>query len=199
MEISSEMKRYILVAIAGIAIAAYIVPTSGWINLNTAFAGSYGGNGDSECEGGDGGDARAIISQEVEQNGGDDEYGNTATVSNEGDATAIGGNGGECGNGGDATAVISQSVLQTNIGGGSNTATVTNTGDATAIGGDGDGGGGDATAVISQRVVQSNIGGGSSTNENTAEINNEGDASAIGGDGDASGSISQSIEQSNVG
>src|SRR5918992_842846 len=181
MEISSEMKRYILVAIAGIAIAAYIVPTAGWLDLNSAFAGSYGGNGDSECEGGDGGDARAIISQEVEQNGGDDEYGNTATVTNTGDATAIGGDGD--GGGGDATAVISQRVVQSNIGGGSstneNTAEINNEGDASAIGGDGD-----ASGSISQSIEQSNVGGGDSTNTNTATNNNGGSAGASSDSGD---------------
>src|SRR5687767_10055431 len=107
MEISSEIRRYILVVIAGIAIAAYVVPTSGWIDLNAAFAGSYGGGGDSGCEGGDGGDggtAIASISQNVEQTDTDgDEYGNTATLVNEGDASANadGGDGGECGDGGD--------------------------------------------------------------------------------------------------
>src|SRR5918994_4811034 len=57
MEISSETKRYILVIIAGAALAAYILPTAGWLDLNAAFAGGYGGgNGGTECEGGDGGD-----------------------------------------------------------------------------------------------------------------------------------------------
>ena len=52
METTKEMKKYIMIAIAGIALAAYIVPTSGWIDFNAATA---DGGGDSECEGGDGG------------------------------------------------------------------------------------------------------------------------------------------------
>ena len=65
MEISTEWKRYILVAIAGIALAAYILPTNGLLDLNAAFAGGnhheehHDEGGDTECEGGDseGGDA----------------------------------------------------------------------------------------------------------------------------------------------
>ena len=38
METTKEMKKYILIAIAGIALAAYIVPTSGWIDFNSAVA-----------------------------------------------------------------------------------------------------------------------------------------------------------------
>src|SRR5918994_2165864 len=91
MEISSETKRYILVIIAGAALAAYIVPTAGWLDLNAAFAGGYGGSGGSECEGGDGGDGGdggttiAKVNQVVEQtsSGGSDEYGNTAFVDQE--------------------------------------------------------------------------------------------------------------------
>ena len=44
MEITKEMKRYILVAIAGIAIAAYVVPTAGLTSLN-AFGTTGGGTG----------------------------------------------------------------------------------------------------------------------------------------------------------
>ena len=135
------MKRYILVAIAGIAIAAYIVPTSGLLNFNAANA----SNGGSNCEGGtgnggNGGNAVAVVDQSVTQvddDGDGDPYGNTATVSNTGTANAVGGNGGNggtgggCGseynggNGGFAVAVVDQSVSQT---GDLNTATVTNTG-----------------------------------------------------------------------
>jgi hypothetical protein len=111
MEISHEMKRYILVAIAGIAIAAYIVPTTGWLDLNSAFAGGNhkqpsSDSGDTECEGGDGGDGGdggvnvATIDQAVEQTT-SDEYGNIAVVSQDADVdqSADGGDGGD---GGDA-------------------------------------------------------------------------------------------------
>ena len=43
MEISTEMKRYILVAIAGIAIAAYVVPTAGLTSLNAFGTTGAGG------------------------------------------------------------------------------------------------------------------------------------------------------------
>src|SRR5918994_3905809 len=117
MEISHEMKRYILVAVAGIAIAAYIVPTTGWLDLNSAFAGGKnhhnGGGGDTECEGGDGGDGGnggvnvASINQAVNQIA-DDEYSNVAVVSQDADIdqSADGGNGGDGGDceiGGDYT------------------------------------------------------------------------------------------------
>ena len=67
MEITSQMKRYILVAIAGIAIAAYIVPTSGLLNFNAANA----SNGGNDCEGGtgnggNGGGAVSILDQSFE-------------------------------------------------------------------------------------------------------------------------------------
>src|SRR5918995_1289845 len=113
MEISHEMKRYILVAIAGIAIAAYIVPTSGWIDLNSAFAGGNGydnGGGDRGCEGGDGGDGGnggvniAAVDQAVNQIAGSGTTGggdNVAVVDQDADIdqSADGGNGGD---GGDA-------------------------------------------------------------------------------------------------
>ena len=129
MEISSEMKRYILVIIAGAAIAAYIVPTAGWLDLNSAFAG-----------------------------GGSDEYGNTAFVNQEanvdvsadggdgGDGGACGGDGGDGGDGGLAIAEVNQAVIQTNIGSGTstntNTADVTQTGSASASANGGNGGDG---------------------------------------------------------
>ena len=99
MEISKDMKKYVLVAIAGIAIAAYVVPTTGWLDLNAAFAGGNGhdNGGSTECEGGDGGNggnggvAISSISQSVSQDDTDgDEYGNTATLVNTGDAEADG-------------------------------------------------------------------------------------------------------------
>ena len=176
MEISREMKKYVLVAIAGIAIAAYIVPTTGWLDLNSAFAGGNGGGGEFECEGGDGGDggvggtAISSISQSVSQSDPDgDEYGNTATLVNTGDANADasggdggsggscegygygdeaeveleGGDGGDGGDGGEANAAIVQSVDQS--GTGPNDASVDNEGDANADASGGDGGdGGDA-------------------------------------------------------
>src|ERR671917_575189 len=112
MEISSEMKRYILVVIAGIAIAAYIVPTNGLIDLDAAFAGS---GGDTECEGGDagdggdggsGGDADGSIRQTgtIIDVGDDSAYGgvneNEVNNVNTGNTNAVGGNGGNGGNGG---------------------------------------------------------------------------------------------------
>jgi hypothetical protein len=196
------MKRYILVVIAGIAIAAYVIPTSGWLDLNTAFAGGKngGGGGNTECEGGDaeggdGGVAIATISQSVSQSS--DQYKNTATLVNTGDAEADA-DGGDGGDGGDCE-----------IGG------YYGSGDVELEGGDGGkgGDGGVAIASISQSVTQNSQGGSSPINslavdgttggDNTATVVNTGDAeaSAEGGDGgdggDAEGGEYGSKEEGN--
>ena len=156
MENKKQLQKYIMIAIAGIAIAAYIVPTSGWIDFNSAFAGT---SGDGGCEAGDGGSGgEAFISnfQSISQTDeGDDEYGNINTGSNtfenSGSASANGGNGGICvggdgalyeagdgGNGGIAAIINSQAISQ--VGGpNSNTGsnTFTNTGSVSANGGNG--------------------------------------------------------------
>ena len=201
MEISKEMKRYILVAIAGIAIAAYIIPTTGLTALTQVSGQS------TECESGDGGaggaggEATSILDNAITQTDTTaDEYGNTASLVNVGSANAdaSGGNGGAGGS-----------------------CAVGGTGLSWLLGYAGDGGaggaGGVATAILSNSIVQSNIGYGSSTNTNDATLINTGSASAIanggdggdggyGGDGGAGGDggtataiLSNSIVQSNIG
>jgi hypothetical protein len=50
MENTIAWKKLILVAISATAIAAYIVPTSGWVDFNSAAGEGNGHNGGDDCE-----------------------------------------------------------------------------------------------------------------------------------------------------